>query len=119
MARIRNRVPFNNFGIDTKKARLALGYTQKELAEEVGIDTRYLSNIENYGSLPILPVFYEIITRCKLPVERYFYPKTTKVQESPERARANYKLHRCKEKYLPIIEGTLDAINKLNETENE
>ena len=114
MPKERNRAPFNSFGADTKKARQLLGYTQKSLAEAIGIDTRYLANIENSGSLPSLTIFYEIIRLCKLPVERYFYPDIEKVKENQERERAALKLNLCPDKYLPIIEGALDAAIKLD-----
>jgi transcriptional regulator with XRE-family HTH domain len=115
MQRERNTTPFTNFGADIKKARQALGYTQKALAEAVGIDTRYLANIENSGSLPSLPVFYEIIRLCKLPVERYFHPEVEEMRNSEDRERTALKLSICPEKYLSIIEGALDATLKLNE----
>ena len=119
MPKERNLVPFSNFGTDLKKARKALGYTQKAFAEEIGIDPRYLANIENSGSLPSLAIFYELVHLCKLPVERYFYPETAQNQDnqSQERERTALKLHICPEKYLPIIEGALDAALKLGEDE--
>jgi len=115
MPRERNRAPFASFGADMKQARQALGYTQKSLAEAIGIDPRYLANIENSGALPSLPIFHKIIKLCKLPVERYFYPEVAEARESGERERTALKLHICPEKYLPIVEGTLDAAIKLDE----
>jgi transcriptional regulator with XRE-family HTH domain len=67
MPRERNRVPFAGFGADTKEAWKALGFSQKAFAESIGINPRYLTNIENSGALPSLPVFYEIVSLCKLP----------------------------------------------------
>jgi transcriptional regulator with XRE-family HTH domain len=89
MSRERNRAPFTSFGADMKQARQALGYTQKSLAEAIGIDPRYLANIENSEALPRLLIFYEIVRLCKLPV--------------------------CPERYLAIVEGTIDAAIKLDE----
>jgi transcriptional regulator with XRE-family HTH domain len=115
MPRERNRAPFTSFGADTKEARQALGYTQKSLAEAIGIDPRYLANIENSGALPSLPIFYEIVRLCKLPVERYFYPEVAEARDSAERERTTLKLTVCPERYLSIIEGTIDAAIKLDE----
>jgi transcriptional regulator with XRE-family HTH domain len=115
MPRERNRAPFTGFGADMKEARKALGFSQKALAEAVGIDPRYLANIENSGALPSLPVFYEIVSLCRLPVERYFYPETEAARESKERERAALKLSVCPERYLPIVEGAIDAAIKLDE----
>ena len=118
MSRERNRAPFASFGADMKEARQALGYTQKSLAEAIGIDPRYLANIENSGALPSLPIFYEIVRLCKLPVERYFHPEAETARDSRERERTVLKLTVCPEKYLPIIEGTIDAAIKLDEAGN-
>ena len=119
MPRKRNRAPFVSFGADMKDARKALGYTQKSLAEAIGIDPRYLANIENSGALPSLPVFYEIIRLCMLPVDRYFHPEMETVQITKVRERIALKITACPEEYLPIIEGTIDAAIKLKTSENE
>jgi len=119
MPKERNRAPFVNFGADMKNARQALGYTQKSLAEAIGIAPRYLANIENSGSLPSLPVFYEIIRLCMLPVDRYFHPEIETVQVTKVRERIALKITVCPEEYLPIIEGTLDAAIKLKTPEND
>jgi transcriptional regulator with XRE-family HTH domain len=114
MSKQRNFAPFASFGADMKEARHALGYTQKALAEELQIATRYLANIENSGSTPSLPLFYEIVNLCKLPVERYFYPEAAEVQGNREKERIALKLDVCPDKYLPIIEGALDAAIKVD-----
>ena len=119
MPKERNRAPFASFSADMKEARQAMGYTQKYLAEEIGIDNRYLTNIENSGSLPSLPIFYEIVKICKLPVDRYFHPELGEAPESRKRKRVTLKLKVCPEKYLSIVEGTLDAVNKLDEAGGE
>ena len=119
MSRKRNRAPFASFGADMKEARKALGYLQKSLAETIGIDPRYLANIENSGSLPSLPIFYEIVKICKLHVERYFNPEAVKAGESKERERAALKLRICPENLLSVIEGALDAAIKLDEAGEE
>ena len=115
MPKRRNRLPFESFGADMKAARKALGLTQRALADMIDIDPRYLANIENSGSLPSLPVFYEIITLCKLPAERYFHPETEEVRDSADRERTVLKTRLCPEKYLPIIERALDAAINLDE----
>ena len=117
MKKERNRAPFATFGSDVKEARKALGYTQKTLAEAIGIAPRYLANIENSASLPSLPVFYEIVRLCKLPIERYFHPETA--HKSRKHERIGLKLSICPETYLPIIESVLDAALELNSAKND
>ena len=117
MPKTRDRAPFASFGADVKAARKALGHTQKSFAGVIDIDPRYLANIENSGALPSLPIFYEIIKLCSLPVERYFHPEALAARGSKERERAALKLSICPEKYLPIVEGAIDAAIKLDEAE--
>lgn len=84
----------------------------------VGIDPRYLANIENSGSMPSLPIFYELVKICKLPLERYFFD-IPEVQDSEQRQRVSHKLALCDETFLPIIEGAIDGTLKVQEEETE
>jgi transcriptional regulator with XRE-family HTH domain len=118
MLKERNRAPFESFGEDAKAAREALGLSRKALAEAVGIDPRYLANIENSGALPSLPIFHELLTLCRLPVEKYFYPDMGG-KNNAERERADMKLRLCPDKYLPIIEAAIDGAIKLEEASSE
>lgn len=105
-----------DLGSDIKTARNTMHLTRKDLAEMVGIDPRYLANIENSGSMPSLPVFYELVTICKLPLEHYFFD----IQEefdSEQRRRIVHKLSLCDDKILTVIEGALDGALKIQEEE--
>ena len=80
----------------------------------VGIDPRYLANIENSGSMPSLPVFYELVKICRLPLERYFFD-VPENRDSEQRQRVRHKLSICGEEFLPIIEGALDGALHMQE----
>ena len=110
MPRVTECAAFECFGADIKEARKALGMSRRVLAEIINIDPRYLANIENSGSLPSLPVFYDLVKICKLPVNRYFCPEIKETFENAGRERMGLKLRLCPDKYLPIIEGALDTI---------
>ena len=56
MAKIEDCPGFETFGADIKAARKAKHLTRKDLAEKVNIESRYLANIENEGTIPSLPV---------------------------------------------------------------
>ena len=71
MANIEDCPGFETFGADVKAARSAKHLSRKTLAEIVNIDSRYLANIENEGTIPSLPVIIQLIKVCGLPVERY------------------------------------------------
>ncbi|WP_238317054.1 helix-turn-helix domain-containing protein, partial [Faecalibacterium gallinarum] len=87
---------------------------RKALAEMVGIEWRYLANIENKGTIPSLPVVIQLIKTCGLPVERYFNPEVLR-SESEQRQRVGHKLKLCPEEYLPIIEGAIDGAIKIEQ----
>ena len=68
----KSRLPrFETFGADVKEARKAKNLARKDLAEKVNIDTRYLANIENEGTIPSLPVIIQLVKICGLSMERY------------------------------------------------
>jgi transcriptional regulator with XRE-family HTH domain len=118
MARVEDCPGFETFGIDVKAARKAKDITRKSLAEMVGIEWRYLANIENKGTMPSLPVVIQLIKICGLPVERYFNPAVMR-KESEQRQRVSHKLNLCPEQYLPIIEGTIDGALKIEQMSKE
>ena len=82
MARIEDCPGFETFGADIKEARKAKRLTRKDLAEKVNVDTRYLANIENKGTIPSLPVIIQLVKICGLPMERYFNPTVMRQESS-------------------------------------
>jgi len=68
MAKVEDCPGFETFGADVKAAREAKRLARKTLAEMVGIEWRYLANIENQGAIPSLPV---MIHKLKLCPEEY------------------------------------------------
>lgn len=111
MANVKDCPGFETFGEDVRAGRKAQGMPRRVLAEEVGVSTRYLANIELGLIIPSVPVMLQLIRICHLPVERYFNPDL--IQENSEvRRRVRHKMQLYPEKYLPIVEATLDgAIN--------
>ena len=103
MAKVEDCPGFETFGADVKAARKAKHLTRKVLAEIVGIEWRYLANIENKGTIPSLPVVIQLIKVCGLPVEQYFNPE----------------IILCPEHYLPVIEGAIDGALKIEQSAKE
>ena len=118
MAKVEDCPGFETFGADVKAARKAKHLTRKVLAEMVGIEWRYLANIENKDTLPSLPVIIQLIKVCGLPVERYFNPEVMR-EESAQRQRVSHKLKLCPEQYLPVIEGAIDGALKIKQSAKE
>ena len=106
MAKVKDCPGFETFGADVKEARKAKNLARKDLAEKVNIDTRYLANIENEGTIP------------SLPMERYFNPEVMR-EESELRQRVGQKLKLCPEQYLPIVEGAIDGDLKIEKPNEE
>ncbi len=118
MANIEDCPGFETFGADVKAARSAKHLSRRTLAEIVNIDSRYLANIENEGTIPSLPVIIQLIKVCGLPVERYFNPEVMR-EESAQRQRISHKLKLCPEQYLTVIEGALDGALKTKKSVDE
>ena len=118
MANIEDCPGFETFGADVKAARNAKHLSRRALAEIVDIDSRYLANIENEGTIPSLPVIIQLIKVCGLPVERYFNPEVMR-EGSAQRQRISHKLKLCPEQYLTAIEGALDGALKTKESADE
>ena len=118
MANIKDCPGFETFGADVKAARSAKHLSRKTLAEIVNIDSRYLANIENEGTIPSLPVIIQLIKVCGLPVEQYFNPEVMR-EESAQRQRISHKLKLCPEQYLTVIEGALDGALKTKESSDK
>lgn len=108
MAKVEDCPGFETFGADAKAARKAKGMSRQAVADSLHIDSRYLANIENEGTIPSLPVIIQIIKICGLPVERYFHPETLR-EESVQRQRVSHKLKLCPEQFLSVIEGAIDG----------
>ena len=118
MAKVEDCPGFETFGADVKAAREARRLARKTLAEMVGIEWRYLANIENQGAIPSLPVMIQLIKVCGLPVERYFNPEIMR-EESDQRQRVSHKLKLCPEEFLPIIEGAIDGAIQIQQKNDE
>ena len=118
MAKVEDCPGFETFGADVKEARKAKNLARKDLAEKVNIDTRYLANIENEGTIPSLPVIIQLVKICGLPMERYFNPEVMR-EESELRQRVGQKLKLCPEQYLPIVEGAIDGALKIEKPNEE
>ena len=114
MAKIKDCPGFETFGADIKAAREALNMSRRVLAEQIHVDPRYLANIELEQTIPSLPVIIQLVKICGLPMERYFNPEVMR-EESKLRQRVSHKLALCPEKYLPIVEATIDWAIKMNE----
>lgn len=91
-----------------------MSISRRMLAEKINIDPRYLANIELNQTVPSVPVVLQLTRICKLPVVKYFEPSLV-AEDTEQRQRVNHKLQLCPEKYLPVVEATIDGALKLDE----
>ena len=61
MAKVEDCPGFETFGADVKAAREAKRLARKTLAEMVGIEWRYLANIENQGASTFLKLIFQFL----------------------------------------------------------
>ncbi len=59
-----------------REARTRLGLSQEKLAEDLGLDTRTILNIEAGRGNPKFDKLYPLITYLKIPADKIFYPDT-------------------------------------------
>lgn len=113
MAKVEQCPGFETFGADVKAAREKLGISRRELAEKIGVDPRYLANIELKAAIPSMPLVVQLFHLCRLPAEKYFNPDLRQ-QETEQCQRIKYKVQICPNRYLPVIESTIDELMKLD-----
>lgn len=97
MAKVEQCPGFGTFGADVKAAREKLGMSRRELAEKIGVDPRYLANIELKATIPGMPLVVQLFHLCRLSAEKYFNPKLRQ-QETEQCQRVKYKVQLCPEK---------------------
>ena len=95
-----------------KVARERLGFTQKELAENINSDVRTILNIENYRGNPKLEVLYPLIRALRIDSREIFYPEMQRNTASLTRLRL--LIEECGEdeadRLIPIVQASLAAL---------
>lgn len=74
-------INLNYIGPMLKEARLKARLTQDEVAERIGITTRYLMAIENEGKCPALDVWFRLIRTLHLSADALVYPENAAEKE--------------------------------------
>jgi len=113
-----NLYDFRAFGLAIKDARIKKEMTRDQAAGIIGIDPRYLTNIENKGQNPSLQVLYKLVTTFNLSVDQFFYPNITP-EKSTRRRQLNNVLDGFDDKDLTIMEATANGIVKSKEVEEK
>jgi DNA-binding XRE family transcriptional regulator len=109
---------FRAFGLAIKEARMKQDMTRDQAADVIGIDPRYLTNIENKGQHPSLRVFHKLVTLFQLSVDEFFYPDA-EPDKSTRRRQLDNMLDGFDDKDLIIMEATASGIVKAKEVGEE
>lgn len=103
-------------GLALKQARTQQGLSREKVGAIIGIEPRYLTNIENKGQHPSLDVFYRLVSYFHISVDQFFY-----AEESPAkgtmRRRIENKMDDMSEHELVILDATADGIIKSRKTD--
>lgn len=79
-----NEIDFSYMGPILKNARIEARLTQDELAERLGVTTRYIMAIENEGKCPALDVWFRLIRTLHISADAIVYPENTADREQDE-----------------------------------
>ena len=109
MAKVEDCPGFETFGADVKAARKAKHLTRKVLAEIVGIEWRYLANIENKGQHPSLQIFFELVSRYHISVDQFLFEDHADGKTTARR-QLDTLLDGLSEKEIKIITATVQAM---------
>lgn len=97
----------DTLGMTIKDARLSMGLTQDQLAERLGISTRYTMLIENSHKKPKYALLFKIIRELNIQPDLIFYPeKPYKDSQIEDLIRM---LYNCDERSIKVIKATVKA----------
>lgn len=82
--------------------------TQDEVAERVGITTRYLMAIENEGKCPALEVWFRLIRTLHISADDIVYPEST--AEKGQAGQLLYMIRSLNSRDKKIAQATIQAM---------
>ena len=103
-----------NLASTIREARTELGLSQEKLAENLGLDTRTILNIEAGRGNPKFEVLYPLITYLKIPADTIFYPDTESQQPNLQKLLTTLKdcTDQEADALLPMVRYMLDLLRK-------
>lgn len=106
-----NGFDFYPLGQAIKDGRNKQKTTREALAEKLGINDRYLAQIENEGVNPGFELFYTLITMFGISVDQYFYPNRAPAKNT-RRRQIEQLMDGFDEADLVVMESTANGICK-------
>ena len=109
MRKTEDKYDFRAFGLAIKAARMKQGLTREQVGAKIEIDPRYLTNIENKGQHPSLPIFYELVARYNISVDQFFFPDN-EAEKSTQRRQLDTLLDNMSDAGLRIVAATAKEV---------
>ena len=94
-------------GFRLKKARTDQKLTYEELAENSGVSSRYIKEIENHGNVPSLYKFKQIIRALNISADPFFYSDAP--AENLDYKRLQVYLSQCSDDQITTILAIVEA----------
>lgn len=107
-----------NLGDLVKRAREAMGISQVDLSNALGVDSRTILNMENYRGNPKLCILYPLVRFLKIDARELFYPEIRRETQSIRVLRL--MVEDCSEQeaaaLIPILQAGLNILRTKEET---
>ena len=102
---------FKAFGQAIKAARTERKESRKKVSDEMYISPRYLANIENNGQHPSLQIFFELMLRYDISVDRCLVEKPD--TKDTQRRQLDTLLDTMSDKGIRIVTATAKEIKEV------
>lgn len=93
--------------IEMKRLRKCQGITQEELAEELGINYKYLQDIENGRSLPGTKLFLYLVKKFDISLD--YYLDLSRTEFNAEQLALTNRISNCTHEEVVAINAVLDV----------
>lgn len=107
MGRRKTPLPFPETGRLIRKYRIMREYSTAELAALIGIDPKYLSNLESGAQMPGIRVLYNLSVRLNIPLERLLVPDDDPSQDSMLKEQIVNDLNTLSNDELQLVQSIL------------
>jgi transcriptional regulator with XRE-family HTH domain len=99
---------FDKLGSILKTARKNNNLTREQLAEKLGITSRYLMSVENENKKPSYSLLFRLIRELGISADAIFFPENEHTNAEIEHL--THLLGLCDERDLKVIKATVKAL---------
>lgn len=114
MSKEKAKYDFTAMGQAIKEARLKMGWTREQLAQEVDLAPRYIMSLENKGQHPSFQVFVDLMTLFNISVDQFLYPDNDG-EKSTRRRQLDAELDGLDDKDYIVMEATAKGLKVAKE----